>query len=95
MLVIVLLSAITILLRVSGFFLMGYVTVTPRIRRMLDALPGCVIVSVVAPAAWQGGSVAVTAVLAAAVAMYFSRSDFVAIVAGAGLAAFLRATGAG
>ena len=40
MLAIAVMTAVTVALRLGGFWLMGYVTVTPRVRRMLAALPG-------------------------------------------------------
>ena len=93
MLAIAAMTAVTVSLRLGGFFLMSYVTVTPRIRRMLDALPGSVIAAAVLPVALQSGPVAITAVALAMLAMYFSRSDIVAIVVGVGAAALLRAVG--
>jgi uncharacterized membrane protein len=72
---------------------MGYVTVTPRVRRMLGALPGSVITAAVLPVALHGGVVAIAAVLMAMLAMYVSRSDIVAVVAGSATAALLRLAG--
>jgi len=88
-------TAVTLSLRLGGYFLMSYVTVTPRVRRMLDALPGSVIAAAVLPVALQVGVVAIVAVLLAMLAMYLSRSDMVAIVIGVGAAALLRAVGLG
>ncbi len=88
-------TAVTLSLRLGGYFLMSYVTVTPRVRRMLDALPGSVIAAAVLPVALQGGAVAIVAVLLAMLAMYLSRNDMVAIVIGVGAAALLRAFGLG
>ena len=88
-------TAVTLSMRLGGYFLMSYVTVTPRVRRMLDALPGSVIAAAVLPVALQGGVVAISAVVLAMLAMYFSRSDIVAIVVGVGAAALLRAAGLG
>jgi len=93
MIAIAAMTAVTLSLRLGGYFLMSYVTVTPRIGRMLDALPGSVIAAAVLPVALQGGVVAITAVLLAMLAMYLSRSDIVAIVVGVGSAALLRAVG--
>ncbi len=88
-------TAVTLSLRLGGYFLMSYVVVTPRVRRMLDALPGSVISAAVLPVALQGGFVAIVAVLLAMLAMYLSRSDMVAIIVGVGAAALLRAAGLG
>jgi len=93
MLAIALMTAVTISLRLGGYFLMSYVTVTPRVRRMLNALPGSVIAAAVLPVAVQGGSVAIAAVLAAMLAMALTRSDIVAVIAGSGTAALLRLAG--
>jgi uncharacterized membrane protein len=95
MLAIAAMTLVTLSLRLGGYFMMSYVTVTPRIRRVLDALPGSVIAAAVLPVALQGGFVAITAVVLAMLAMYFSRSDIVAIVIGVGAAALLRAIGMG
>jgi uncharacterized membrane protein len=95
MLAIAAMTLVTVSLRLGGYFLMSYVSVTPRVRRMLDALPGSVIAAAVLPVALQGGPVAVTAVLLAMAAMYVTRSDVIAIVVGVGAAALLRAFGAG
>jgi branched chain amino acid efflux pump len=95
MLAIAAMTAVTLSLRLGGYFLMSYVTVTARVRRMLDALPGSVIAAAVLPVALQGGAVAIAAVVLAMLAMYLSRSDIVAIVVGVGIAALLRAVGLG
>ena len=93
MLAIAAMSAVTVSLRLGGYFLMSYVTVTPRVRRMLDALPGSVIAAAVLPVALQGGPVAIAAVLLAMAAMYLTKNDIVAVVVGVGAAALLRALG--
>src|SRR5438445_783391 len=51
-------AAVTVALRLGGYWLMGYVKVTPRVRRMLDALPGSIIVAASLPVA-VGGMAAV------------------------------------
>jgi uncharacterized membrane protein len=92
-LAILLMTAVTVSLRLGGYFMMSYVTVTPRVRRMLNALPGSVIVAAVLPVAVQGGFVAIAAVLVAMVAMAMTHRDFVAVVAGSATAALLRVAG--
>jgi branched chain amino acid efflux pump len=93
MLAIVAMTVVTVSLRLGGYFLMGYVTVTPRVRLMLEALPGSVIAAAILPVAAQGGSAAISAVLVAMLTMYLTRNDLVAVVAGVAAAALLRATG--
>jgi uncharacterized membrane protein len=93
MLAILLMTIVTVSLRLGGYFMMSYVTVTPRMRRMLNALPGSVIAATVLPVALQGGLVAIAAVLVAMLAMAVTHRDIVAVVAGSATAALLRVAG--
>lgn len=95
MIAIAVMGLVTVALRTSGFWLMGYVPVTPRVKRMLDALPGSIIVATVLPAVAQGGLVAALAVISAMVSMWLTRSDFVAVITGMGIAALGRFAGLG
>ena len=79
--------------RAGGYWLIGRVTIGPRLRKMLDALPGAVIAATIAPLLVHGGISAVCAVLAALVAMITLRNDFVAVASGIGAAALMRAAG--
>ena len=63
MLAIAVMTAVTVTMRLGGFFLMRYVPVTPRVRRMLDALPGSVIMAAVLPVGGESGLVAALGVL--------------------------------
>lgn len=85
--------AVTLLLRLGGFWLMGFVRVTPRLQRMLDALPGSVIVASVVPVAVNGGIVGILAIGAAVATMIWQRNDFLAVIAGMVVAAAARAAG--
>jgi len=95
LLAIVSMAVITAGTRLAGFFLMRYVPVTPRVRRMLEALPGSVIVAIVLPQTVRGGPVMMVAVLAGMAAMLVLRNDLVAIVVGVASAAVLRGVGFG
>ena len=75
------------LTRIGGYWLIGRVTIGPRLRRMLDALPGAVIASSLAPILFHGGLRAALAMGAAAVAMIVLRNDFAAVLAGVAVAA--------
>ncbi|ETR78479.1 branched-chain amino acid ABC transporter [Afipia sp. P52-10] len=90
MIVVAVMALVTILLRSAGFWLMGFVPVTPRIKRMLDALPGSIIAAAVLPVVVQGGAVAALAVTSAMASMWLTRSDFVAVITGMGVAAAAR-----
>jgi uncharacterized membrane protein len=73
--------------RAGGYWLIGRVTIGPRLRRTLDALPGAVIAASVAPIVVHGGFRAGLAMLAAAGVMFVIRNDFAAVLAGVAVAA--------
>lgn len=79
--------------RAGGYWLIGRVPIGPRLRRMLDALPGAIIAATVAPLLAQGGVSALIAAVAALAAMIAARNDFAAVVAGVVAAALTRAAG--
>ena len=80
-------------MRVGGFLLMAHVPLTPRLRKMLDALPGSVVVAVVLPIVVREGPVAALAIGAAVVVMLARRNDLLAVVTGMAVAAAARAAG--
>ncbi len=78
--------------RISGFLLMGYVTITPRVEAALKAIPISVMVGIVTPAATSGKLPELLGLLAVGLAMKLVRNDLAAAVAGAatvGLARWL------
>lgn len=86
-------AAATYAMRAGGFFVMGRVPLTPRLRRMLEALPGSVVAATVLPIVVKAGPAGVLAVGAAALVMWLRRSDFLAVLAGMAVAAAARAAG--
>ncbi|ABD90260.1 AzlD family protein [Rhodopseudomonas palustris] len=93
MLAFAVMTAVTVASRLGGYWLMGYVTVTPRIRRMLDALPGSIIVAAALPVAVNGGPVVMVAIAAAMAVTIIRRNDFLAVITGMTVAALARAMG--
>ncbi len=85
--------AVTVASRAGGFWLMGYINITPRIRRMLEALPGSIIVAAALPVAINGGAVVMFAIAAAMVVTIIRRNDFIAVFTGMAVAALARALG--
>ena len=77
--------------RAGGFWLIGRFTIGPRLRRMLDALPGAVVVSTIVPVLLTGGLSGWLALGAAALTMIVLRNDFAAVLAGVAIAALARA----
>jgi uncharacterized membrane protein len=86
-------AAAVYLTRVSGFWLISRFTIGPRLRRMLDALPGAIIAATVAPLLVHGGLAGLAAVVGALAAMLALRNDFAAVLAGMAAAALVRFVG--
>ncbi len=93
LLAILVMAAATLLIRASGFWLMGHVTLTPRVHRMLEALPGSIVAATVLPIVANSGPVAMVAVAAALATMILRRNDLLAVAAGVVVAALARAMG--
>ena len=80
-------TAVVYFTRIAGYWLIGRLVIGPRVRRMLDALPGSIIAATVVPTLVQGGPRALVALSATALVMIFLRRDFFAVLAGAAVAA--------
>jgi uncharacterized membrane protein len=85
-------AAVTVC-RIGGYWLIGRFTIGARMRKILNALPGAVIASTIAPILFTGGVSAWVALLAAALTMIAARNDFAALAAGVAVAAGARAAG--
>jgi uncharacterized membrane protein len=90
---ILVMAAITYVMRIGGFWLMSHVTLTPRVRRMLDALPGSMVAAIVLPIIAKSGAIAAVAVVAAGAVMILSRNAMLAIAIAVMLAALGRNAG--
>jgi uncharacterized membrane protein len=78
-------------MRVGGYWIMGRVPLTPRVRRMLEASPGAVIVATILPIIVRDGAPAALAILAGGAIMLVWRRDYLAVAAGMAAAAAWRA----
>ena len=83
----------TYLCRISGVVLMGFIPLTPHVRRGLAALPGSIIAATVLPLIERLGLPAAIALLAAIGSMVLRRSELLALVVGMSVIAALRALG--
>jgi uncharacterized membrane protein len=83
-------TAVTYGVRAGGFWLMSHVPLTPRVRRMLEALPGAVVISTVLPLVVREGFIPMVAIAAAVAVMAFRRNDLLAVICGIGVAALGR-----
>ncbi|MFI5446512.1 AzlD family protein [Polaromonas sp. UC242_47] len=76
--------------RISGFLLMAYVPITPRVEAALKAIPLAVMVGIVTPAATSGKLPEALALLAVGLVMKLVRNDLAAAVAGAATVGLVR-----
>ena len=83
----------TYLCRISGVVLMGFIPLTPHVRRGLAALPGSIIAATVLPLIERLGLAAAVALLAAIGSMVLRRSELLALIVGMSAIAGLRALG--
>jgi uncharacterized membrane protein len=90
---IVAMAVATYAMRAGGFWLMGHVPLTRRVRRMLEALPGSVVVATVLPIIVRDGLAAALAISAAGAVMLIGRNDLLAVITGMAVAAAARAAG--
>ena len=86
-------AAATYLCRVSGVVMMGFIPLTPAVRRGLRALPGSIIVATVLPVIDRLGLSAGIALVAGLFTMILVRSELLTLLVGMGVVAALRAAG--
>lgn len=86
-------AAVTSFTRFAGFWMMGRMTLTPRIQRMLEALPGSVVAALIVPVIAKEGLSAGVAMVAVALLMIWRRNEFLALAVGIAVAAGIRALG--
>ena len=83
----------TLMTRVAGFWLMGHIPMTRRVRRGLEILPGAIMAAIVVPIAAKAGPVALLAIMVAAGSMMVRRNEFVAVGLALAAASLARAFG--
>ena len=76
--------------RAGGFWLMGRVTPTPRVEAWLRALPGAVLISIVAPLLLNGGPVEKLGALVAVLVAALFRNILLAVGLSVGTVCLLR-----
>jgi uncharacterized membrane protein len=90
MVAIVLMAIVTYATRIGGYWLMGRVTLSPRVAATLASLPGAVLASLVVPAVLEEGIAGVVALAATAAAMWWRGNLLLAMVAGIGTILLMR-----
>jgi uncharacterized membrane protein len=86
-------AAASFLCRASGFWLMRFVSVTPRVQAALNATPLAVMVGIVAPAAARGNIPEIAGLGAVFIAVRLNADDVLAAILGVAVLAGLRAAG--
>ncbi|MBN9668990.1 AzlD family protein [Roseibium aggregatum] len=86
-------ASVTYALRAGGYWLMGRLPITPRVRRGLEALPGAIIVSTILPIVLKGGIAVGLCLVVAAAAQVGLKKEYVAVFCAAAVAAGLRYAG--
>lgn len=86
-------AAVTYAMRAGGYWIMGRVPLTPRIRRALEALPGAIIVSTILPIALKGGVPVALSLIVSAAVMAVVRKEYIAVFCAVGAVAAIRAYG--
>ena len=90
LLTILLMAAVTYALRAGGYWMMGRVTLSPRMEAGLAYLPGAVITALVVPATINAGVPGTVGLVAVAVVMRRWNNLFLALMAGIGIVWLLR-----
>ncbi|WP_375571281.1 AzlD domain-containing protein [Ahrensia marina] len=83
----------TLLAKMMGFWVLGRVPLTPRLRRGLEALPGGVILATIVPITLESGPAGLLGIGVATLVMAATKKDWLAVGLGlasvAGYRAFL------
>lgn len=76
--------------RISGYWLAGRLQINNRIKAWLEYLPGCILISIVAPFVLTGDILQIIGASATIAVMYFSRNLLLSMIAGIGIVAAAR-----
>ena len=90
LLTILLMAVVTYSLRAGGYWLMGRVTLSPRMEAGLAYLPGAVITALVVPSAIEAGFAGIVGLVAVAIVMRRWNNLFLALVFGIGTVWLIR-----
>ena len=82
LLAIALMAIVTYVTRIAGYWIMGRVTLSPRVAAMLASLPGAVLTALVVPAVLEEGVAGIVALAATALVMSWRGNLLLAMVTG-------------
>ncbi len=75
-------AAVTYATRIFGYWMADRRSLSPRLRRLLEHVPGTVLISIVAPAAARGGVAEAIAIAATAVTALRSKNLLLSMAVG-------------
>ena len=90
---IVAMAFVTLLLRLGGYWLIGRVPLTTRLRRGLEALPVAIFAASVVPLAIKGGPAGWIAEPVVAAVLFLSGKEILALATGVAAASLARGLG--
>lgn len=86
-------TAVTIVTRFGGVFLMSFVTISPRIESFINTMASSVLIAIIVPMAFSGDAGSVAALVVTAAIMLATRKPLPAIAAGIAAAGMVRYLG--
>jgi uncharacterized membrane protein len=86
-------AAATLTTRFAGYWLMGHIPMTRRVRRCLEILPGAIMAAAIVPIVAKVGPSALIGVVVAAASMMVKRNEFLAVGLALVAVSFARAYG--
>jgi len=69
----------TLMTRFAGYWLMGHIPLTKRVRRVLEILPGAIMAATIVPIVAKVGPAALIAVIVAVGSVTVKRNEFIAV----------------
>ncbi|KPP99937.1 AzlD family protein [Marinobacter sp. HL-58] len=86
-------TAVTLVTRFGGVFLMSFVTINPRIESFINTMASSVLIAIIVPMAFSGDVGALAALVVTAILMLTLKKPLPAIAAGMAAAGLVRYVG--
>lgn len=83
-------ALVTYAIRISGFWLMGHVTLSKRVETWLNYIPGSILIAIIAPDVFSGGLASIVATLVSILVAARTHSLLLAIIIGVGTILIMR-----
>lgn len=91
---IAIITAVTVITRFGGVYLMSFVTISPRVESFINTMASSVLIAIITPMAFSGDAGSVAALAVTAVIMLITKKPLPAIAGGIAAAGFVRYLGA-